>query len=213
MKKILLVLMLIFLGHSAFAVYCWEERDGKLNHESNMTAKLGANNIVKASTYLTAATAIDLNCYPKNYDTAYDYRYQTYCQKVNEIQDIKLYAFNLGDFPNETTIKNTYYENGNTYYNQTATFNLDIQGISGGNIFENWSSYKYSDINYPFQEGYIGSSYWNGKSYQTDWAANVLYTRVLRLKNPHYVHTFCTTVGGGGGGAAGAAVNYIIKAD
>ena len=62
MKKILLVLMLIFLGHSAFAMYCWEERSTSSTHTSLMTSKLGASNIVKVSTFLTATYAREVTC-------------------------------------------------------------------------------------------------------------------------------------------------------
>ena len=64
MKKILLVLLMIFLGHSAFAMYCWEEKSPTKDHTSTMTTKLGASNIVKVSTFLTATYAREVNCEP-----------------------------------------------------------------------------------------------------------------------------------------------------
>ena len=203
MKKILLVLMLIFLGHSAFAMYCWEERSGSYNYESKMAAKLGASNIVKVSSILKSPSAIHLNCTPLNipdgYGSSTDYR-QAKCTKINEMTNLELHGL-TNNYADSIIITNS----------NSSGVVINLTGITAGNIFYRWESRNFSDTNYAFKEGFILNKfdYWDNTTETNKWYFG---GELLRLQNPYYVHTFCTTVGGGGG-AAGAAVNYIIKAD
>ena len=211
MKKILLVLLMIFLGHSAFAVYCWEERSSKYSHTSRMSDKLGASNIVKVSSYLTASSGIELHCTVQNpTGTSGDSR-QTVCDKVQDITNVIFYGEN---FPDYSTSKTT--TNSNPY---TPAVSVSLAGVVKGNLFNYWNSYQFSDTNYEFTVGKVLNSFDNwpsgstsGSTYQ-NYYNNKFEGRVISMTSPHYIHTFCTTVGGGGGGAAGASVNYIIKAD
>ena len=208
MKKILLVLMLIFLGHNAFAMYCWEEYSGKFNYDSKMTSKLGANNIVKVSSILTAVSSIYYNCAPREtgtYYSQYGTEYQNSCTKISETGQIKLHGNNFPDYLDEYTITNA----------DTSGIAVSLPSIKGANLFVYWKSGKYSTVEQDYVAKIYDQKYYTkGYGESRLYNANYFFANVIRLLNPYYTHTFCTTVGGGGGGgAAGAAVNYIIKAD
>ena len=218
MKKILLVLMMIFLGHSAFAMYCWEERTPNKNHTSAMTAKLGASNIVKVSTFLTATYARDVSCEPV-YSSDY---YNLSCTTTAIGHNVSTAEYEAGISHGAPTITNSYsglyWSSGsNRYYYPSYT----VGGFSSYKIFD----HVHLGGVYGEGYGYVSTdehkwNYWYGTynvsarwySNDSNNKGNWKSVRYIEYISPYYTHTFCTTVGGGGG-AAGAAVNYIIKAD
>ena len=216
MKKILLVLLLIFLGHSAFAMYCWEERTPNKNHTSAMTSKLGASNIVKVSTFLTATYAREVSCYTSNYASG-SYTYSTTKCDTSPIgHNVQTAEYENGVSHGATTITNTL----TGYWDGNSSFPYPVVSVGG------YSSYKIFDkITLGGEYGrYYGDNdeekwnYWYGTSnHGTDWRNDASrYKKIIKYieyVSPYYTHTFCTTVGGGGGGAAGVAMNYIIKAN
>ncbi len=116
MKKILIILALIFLGHGAHAMYCWEEVSGQFSHESKMKDKLGASNIVKVSTMLTAAGA-----------TLYE------CQHATEID-----SFSSSDEPSESIMRSYW-----AYYGRTTPTN---SSLNGGKSNAYWRNQYYCDV-------------------------------------------------------------------
>ena len=222
MKKILLVLMLIFLGHSAFAMYCWEERTPNKNHTSAMTSKLGASNIVKVSTFLTATYAREVECHnAATYNSSGSVNgYRTSCSTSVIGHNVQTGEYENGVSHGAPTLTNKWTGN----WNSNSNYPYPVFSVGG------YSSYKIFDHVY-LGGGYGRTNYsgtdeqkWNywygltnfGYSWGTSGSDELYYTKDIRYieyVSPYYTHTFCTTVGGGGGGAAGAAVNYIIKAD
>jgi len=252
MKKILLVLLLIFLGHSAFAMYCWDEVSGQFSHESKMTEKLGASNIVKVSTMLTAAGATLYECkhaQEGNQVTSYggsnltesmmqNYWYNTstnmsptntslnnsntnaywvnkyYCTVLSTVNGkFQIYGNNFEDYPIQSTVSNS----------ASGGPSITKPGVTTGRLY----TYIYAKgAGAPYEQNLYACPYSSRNDYMYCTSSSYTYGNVLLntanyyytklryyvLHNPHYTHTFCTTVGGGGG-AAGAAVNYIIKAD
>ena len=179
---------MIFLGHGAFAIYCWEEMSGTFNYESKMKDKLGASNIVKVNSILSAMGGYNKYChrtctsyYSNSSNCA---SYGTTC--TNEVQltsQVKLFGTNFPDYPDTVMISNTATDRPATFTTQP--------GYAQATIY----------------------SYYNVNTYALSNNSSVHTQRYTTLLNPYYIHTFCTTIGSGGGGAAGAAVNYIIKAD
>ena len=257
MKKILLVLMLIFLGHSAFAMYCWDEISGQFSHESKMTEKLGASNIVKVSTMLTAAGATLYECKHANengYNTSsvgsdltqsvmntywYNLYYSSgtsktatnsslnggtntsywinryFCTVLSTVNGkFQIYGNNFEDYPIEATIGNSA-SGGPTVSKPGVTTGRLYTYIYAKGAGAPFEQDMYACPYYDWDDGYrcrnnsgiYGNIFINMNNYY------YTHLRYYVLHNPHYTHTFCTTVGGGGGGAAGAAVNYIIKAN
>ncbi len=214
MKKILLVLLMIFLGHSAFAMYCWEERTPNKNHTSAMTAKLGASNIVKVSTFLTATYAREVTCGATYSSTSSVYTYS--CSTVSIGHNVQTGEYENGISHGANVIVNGFIG----AYSGSAYPVISVGGYSSYKIFD------YVTLGYQYQSRYTTDeekwNYWYGTSvYDNAWGTSnqEYYGKTKSIKyieyvSPYYTHTFCTTAGGGGGGgAAGAAVNYIIKAD
>ncbi|MBQ2983166.1 MAG: hypothetical protein IJD57_00005, partial [Candidatus Gastranaerophilales bacterium] len=245
--KILLVLLLIFLGHNAFAMYCWDEISGQFSHESKMTEKLGASNIVKVSTMLTAAGATLYECKhaqegesrtdnQNNYDTnklslwvpyggyttatnaalnsgstSATYVNHYNCSVLSTVNGkFQIYGNNFEDYPVGTTVTNS----------ASGGPSITKPGVTTGRLY----TYIYAKgEGAPFEQNMYACNYSTTYAYYCHSSYNDNFLKMNRyyytklryyvLHNPHFTHTFCTTVGGGGGGAAGAAVNYIIKAD
>ena len=217
MKKILLILMLIFLGHNAFAIYCWEEVSGTYSYESKMKDKLGASNIVKVNTYIHAPTSIYKKC-GHSYKSGNSVNSQGYI--------VGYYGYYLYSCTEEQFFTNTRYaidttenfELSGVITNSSTT--KGPQGISlfGMNTKRLYTYAYYYGTSSPYESNTTthSASNQNTVSNATSQDYNAYYTKhnYFELYDPYYVHTFCTTAGGGGGGgAAGAAVNYIIKAD
>ena len=216
-KNLLIILSLIFMGHaSCFAMYCWEEMSTSKTHTSAMTSKLGASNIVKVSTFLTATYAREVTC-KTGYNGA-NY-YDTTCSTEPIGHNVSTAEYENGVAHGASTISNAttgYYKNAGNAYPV-----ISVGGYSSYRLFES------IDLGYGYNYGTPVSSddnkwkYWYGttllSSHWYDGTGDYAYyhksSRYLEYISPYYTHTFCTTAGGGGGGAAGAAVNYIIKAD
>ncbi|MBQ2983984.1 MAG: hypothetical protein IJD57_04235 [Candidatus Gastranaerophilales bacterium] len=179
--------MMIFLGHSAFAMYCWEEMSGAFNYESKMKDKLGASNIVKVNSVLSAMGGYNKYCYRacSTYSSSGScVGYSVMCTTEAELTyQVKLFGTNFPDYPDTVMISNTATDKPAAFTTQP--------GYAEATIY----------------------SYYNVNTYSLTNNSSVRSQKYTTLLNPYYIHTFCTTVGsGGGGGAAGAAVNYIIKA-
>ena len=211
MKKILLVLMLIFLGHSAFSMYCWEEKSAEKNHTSAMTSKLGASNIVKVSTLLTAAYAREVRCYT---DSSGSY-YASSCANAIIGANVSTAEYENGITHGAPTVTNSF-----TYsYNGSVPTPVSAGGYSSYRLYSHiqlGSDYSSKTTeedkwNYWYGSSLLGIG-WNtsNNAYYAWYYKDIKY---IEYVSPYYTHTFCTTADGGGGGAAGAAVNYIIKAD
>ncbi|MBQ2983177.1 MAG: hypothetical protein IJD57_00060 [Candidatus Gastranaerophilales bacterium] len=217
MKKILLILLMIFLGHSAFAMYCWEEVSGTYSYESKMKDKLGASNIVKINTYIHAPTSIYKKC-------GHSKKSGNYVNSSGYISSY--YAYYYYSCTEEQFFTNTRYAldtTENFELSGVITNSSTAQGPQGISLFGMNTKRLYTYAYYygtssPYESSTPtrSSSSQNGMNNAVNEDYNTYYTNhnYFELYDPYYVHTFCTTAGGGGGGgAAGAAVNYIIKAD
>ncbi len=217
MKKILLVLLMIFLGHSAFAMYCWEEVSAVYNHESKMKDKLGASNIVKVNSYIHAPTSIYKKC-GHSYKSGVITNSSGYTQYYT--------GYYLYSCTEEQFFTNTRYAldtTENFVLSGSITNSSTTKGPQGISLFGmntkrlyTYAYYYGSSSPYESSTTTRASSSQNTVKNDTNNDYNLYGTQhnYFELYDPYYVHVFCTTIGGGGGGgAAGAAVNYIIKAD
>ncbi len=231
MKKILIVLILIILGHGAHAMYCWEEKNTDKDHTSAMTSKLGASNIVKVSTFLTATYARDVKCYTYTYTYNNNTYYSTKCDSQSIGHNVSTAEYENGVSHGASTITNTM-SPGYTYWNSLTSYPFPAVSVGG---FSSYKLFDYIKLGGLYgNSSYVNSSldenkwnYWYGTTnlpygwtnnqscYNCDFNYYGKEIRYIEYISPYYTHAYCTTAdgGGGGGAAAGAAVNYIIKAD
>ena len=232
MKKILLVLMMIFLGHSAFAgIDCWEEIS--LEHSDNPVSNVkdilpSGSRIVKVATKLRGSSGEVIM--PQWLTGAQVYYY--YSPGYTKYAEGTITGVKLKYAPKFYYHKQ--YGNYCWYHNDPETYNgsyKDEKRISNtGEVkycglssaittsqFRTSSDYDYHYASAPhFTSGYdievkIGGTTYTYNTSNRGPFSEGLFNAVG--SNPHFVHTFCTLTSGGGGGAVGAAVNYIIKAD